>query len=168
MKKLINLLCLFSILLFSLQLNSQIEYPEDKVSWKFSVDQDGEDATIIAQITMVKHWHIYAANLPDGAFTIPTTITLPSSKNYSIKGKVIEPKPIFVHDKEADEDLYYHSNKIVMKRKIKVKSKKDFVLKGIFGFQTCDDSHCLPPYETDFTLNIKGVSSGDEDEDEEE
>ena len=55
MKKLINLLCLFSILLFSLQLNSQIEYPEDKVSWKFSVDQDGEDATIIAQITMVKH-----------------------------------------------------------------------------------------------------------------
>ena len=79
MKKLINLLCLFSILLFSLQLNSQIEYPEDKVSWKFSVDQDGEDATIIAQITMVKHWHIYAANLPDGAFTIPTTITLPSS-----------------------------------------------------------------------------------------
>ena len=66
MKKLIKLLCLFSILLFSLQLNSQIEYPEDKVSWKFSVDQDGEDATIIAQITMVKHWHIYAPALSSG------------------------------------------------------------------------------------------------------
>ena len=120
MKKLINLLCLSSILFFSFQFNSQIEYPEDKVSWKFSVEQDGEDATIIAQISLVKHWHIYAANLPDGAFTIPTTIEMPASKNYIVKGKVKEPKPIFVHDEDADEDLYYQSNKIVMKRKIKV------------------------------------------------
>jgi thiol:disulfide interchange protein DsbD len=168
MKKLINLLCLSSILFFSFQFNSQIEYPEDKVSWKFSVEQDGEDATIIAQISLVKHWHIYAANLPAGAFTIPTTIEMPASKNYIVKGKVKEPKPIFVHDEDADEDLYYHSNKIVMKRKIKVKSSKDFVLKGVFGFQTCDDSHCLPPYETDFTLNIKGVSSGDKNDDDDE
>ncbi|MDG1841431.1 MAG: thioredoxin family protein [Crocinitomicaceae bacterium] len=157
MKHLFKIIPLFLFLFLTISVNSQLEYPEDKVSWKFSLKQDGDEATIVAKITMVKHWHIYAANLPKGSFTIPTTIEAEKSKNYKIIGKVIEPKPIFVHDMEADEDLYYHSNTITMKRKIKVLSEEDFTLKGKFGFQTCDDTHCLPPFDTDFELKVKGL-----------
>lgn len=140
----------------------QIEYPEDKVSWKFTVEQDGEDAYIVGTITMVEHWHIYAANLPEGAFSIATEINLTPNNNYKSIGGVREPKPIFKHDELADEDLYYHSNTVVMRRKIKVLSEEDFTIKGSFMFQTCDDDHCLPPHTAEFTVKVKGVQPKEE------
>ena len=152
----------------ALNANSQLEYPEDKVSWKFSVKQNGDEATVVAKIKMVKHWHIYAAHLPAGSFTIPTNIVFEKSDNYKVLGEIKEPKPIFVHDEEADEDLYYHSNSIKMSQKIKILSEKDFTLNGIFSFQTCDDSHCLPPYETSFSIKVKGTKSDSESTKEEE
>ena len=140
----------------------QIEYPEDKVSWKFTVEQDGEDAYIVGTITMVEHWHIYAANLPEGAFSIPTEINLKPNKNYKTVGGVKEPKPIFEHDEMAGEDLYYHSNMVKLKRKIKVLSEEDFTIEGTFSFQTCDDDHCLPPHFADISVKVKGVQPKEE------
>ena len=153
----LNFVAICCAVLFSIGASAQLEFPEDKVSWKFTVEQKGDEATIIGTITMVEHWHIYAANLPKGNMAIPTGIELKKTDKFQIVGGVIEPKPIFVHDELADEDLYYHSNTIKMKRKIKVLSEDDFTLNGVFSFQTCDDSHCLPPYEAEFTVKIKGV-----------
>ncbi len=135
----------------------QMEFPEDKVNWKFTIEQEGDEAYIIGTITMVEHWHIYAANLPEGAFSIPTTLKLNKSSKFKTVGGVIEPKPTHVYDDIAEEDLYYHSNKIVMKRKIKVLSEEDFEISGEFGFQTCDDDHCLQPYTATFKVKVKGV-----------
>lgn len=160
------LLVLLTILPFQ-GLFAQLEFPEDKVSWNFTLQQDGENATVIGDIKMVEHWHVYAANLPEGVFILPTVIELEKSPNYKTVGKIIEPKPIFEHDEMADEDLYYHADKIKMKQKIKVLSKEDFVLKGKFTFQTCDDTHCLPPHTADFTLKVKGVGSDEEEGSEE-
>jgi len=140
---------------------AQMEFPEDKVKAKISIQQNGCNATIIANITIVKKWHIYAANLPDGSLTLPTEIVPDESKNYTILGKVIEPEPSFEHDSITGEDLFMHSGKLEMKLKIKILSKKDFVLKGRFTFQTCDDSHCLPPYDQNFTVNVKGCENNE-------
>ncbi len=145
---------------------SQLEFPEDKVNWKFTLEQDGEDAVVVGTITMVEHWHIYAANLPEGVFVIPTTVDLEKSSKFKTVGGVIEPEPIFEHDEVADEDLYYHSHTIKLKRKIKVLSEDDFTLKGTFGFQTCDDTHCLPPHTAEFSLKVKGVKDDEGSEDE--
>ena len=67
-------------------------------------------------------------------------------------------EPVFEHvyDDIAKEDLYLHEGKITISKKVFVKSKKDFVLKGFFTFQTCDDNHCLPPFDGQFELKIKG------------
>lgn len=146
--------------------DAQLEFPEDKVSWKFTVDQKGEEATIIGTITMVEHWHIYGFHLPDGVYTIPSALELKPSSNFNLMGKVVEPKPIFEHDDLADEDLYYHSNTIKIKQKIKVLTDKDFTLTGTFSFQTCDDSHCLPPHSADFTVKVKGVKNDESQTDE--
>ncbi len=150
------LLPLVALFLFVANANAQMEFPEDKVSWKFSIEQDGCNATIVADITCVEHWHIYAANLPPEAFSLPTEIEPDKSGNYTVVGKVIEPKPEFYHDEAADEDIYQHSKSFTLKRKIKISSKKDFTLKGRFSFQTCDETHCLPPFDTDFELKVKG------------
>ncbi len=151
------LLTLITTVLSSLNLNAQLEFPEDKVSWKFSVEQSGEEATIIATITMVEHWHIYAVHIPEGSFTLPTELNLKPSSDFKLIGKITEPKPIFVHDDLADEDLYFHSNTIVLKQKIRILTPKDFTVKGVFAFQTCDDTHCLPPHEVEFEVKVKGA-----------
>ncbi len=144
-------------LFFVNELKAQLEFPEDKVSWEFSVEQSGEEATIIATITMVEHWHIYAVHIPEGSFTLPTELNLQPSPNFKLIGKVTEPKPIFHHDELADEDLYYHSNTVKLKQKIRILTPKDFTVKGVFAFQTCDDTHCLPPHEVEFEVNVKGA-----------
>ena len=153
------LLPLMALFLFVLNANAQLEFPEDKVSWEFSIEQNGCDATIIGKITCVEHWHVYAANLPEGSFLLPTEIEPDKSPNYKVIGKVIEPKPEFYHDAAADEDIYQHSHTFILKRKIKISSEKDFILKGRFSFQTCDESHCLPPYDAEFKLNVKGCGT---------
>ena len=67
-------------------------------------------------------------------------------------------EPVFEHvyDDIAKEDLYLHEGKITISRKVFVKSEKDFVIKGFFTFQTCDDNHCLPPFDGPFEVNVKG------------
>lgn len=153
------LLSIIAFFAISTSVNAQLEFPEDKVSWKFSVEQNGCDAYVVGKITCVEHWHVYAANLPEGSFLLPTEIVPEKSPNYKVVGKVIEPKPEFYHDKAADEDIYQHSKTFTMKRKIKITSEKDFTLKGRFSFQTCDESHCLPPFDAEFTLQVKGCGS---------
>jgi len=148
-----------ALILFTGNVNAQMEFPEDKVNWEFSLEQDGCDATIVVKITCVEHWHVYAANLPESSFLLPTEVEPDKSSNYTVVGKVIEPKPEFYHDDAADEDIFQHSKSFTLKRKIKITSKEDFTLKGRFSFQTCDESHCLPPYDADFSLKVKGCGA---------
>lgn len=162
MRNRMNVLFLLVAVLVVTPSMAQIEYPEDKVSWKFSVEQNGDEAYVVGTITMVEHWHIYAANLPEGAFSLPTAITLKPSSHFQTVGKIKEPKPIFKHDDLADEDLYYHSNTVKIKQKIKVLSEEDFTIDGEFFFQTCDDDHCLPPHTADFKVKVKGVKAKEE------
>jgi thiol:disulfide interchange protein len=158
----------FVVLAFSLVLTflrgsvgfSQIELPEDKVSWKFKVEQKDCEATVIAEVTMAPYWHINSIVLPKGTFGYASKFQLNKSTDYKIIGVVSEPKPIQKHDEESDEDLSYHEGKVIFKYKIKILANKDFVLKGIYAFQTCNEDHCLAPYEDGFSVKVKGCTDG--------
>src|SRR5690554_3645962 len=76
MMKPIVLILMFVLSFFSF---SQIEMPEDKVDWDFSVEQNGCDATIIGKLKIQEGWHIYALDLPEGSFSIPTTFKVQKS-----------------------------------------------------------------------------------------
>ena len=162
MQKIAILFVLFIVFIgSSFSTSAQLEFPEDKVSWSFTVDQKGCEATIIGKIKVVDHWHINATKLPVGSFGFPTSVDLKKSPNYKAIGGVIEPKPIEIYDELADEKLAYHEGSFILKRKIKVLSKKDFELSGSFIFQTCNDVKCLPDYTAGFKLKIKGCVSED-------
>jgi thiol:disulfide interchange protein len=156
-KKLFSIQSLVLILLLSIGnfSFSQLEFPEDKVSAKFSVQQDGCEATVIATVTTVTKWHINAVKLPKGSFLFPTSMTFKKSQSYSLVGGTIEPKPHYMRDEMADEDLFYHEGTFTIKQKIKISSEKDFVLEGSFIFQTCNDVKCLPDYTMPFSVKIK-------------
>jgi thiol:disulfide interchange protein DsbD len=142
--------------------SAQLEFPEDKVSWNFYVEQKGCEATIIGKIKVVDHWHINATKLPKGSFGFPTGFELKKSPNFKTDGGVIEPKPIEKYDELADENLAYHEGSFLLKRKIKILSKKDFEITGTFTFQTCDDVKCLPDHTATFKVKVKGCESADE------
>jgi|GEM_PF-1296646 len=141
--------------------STNIELPEDKIKWNFSIEQNGCEATIIARVTMARSWHINSIFLPRGTFGYATKMQLNGSQNYTPRGAVIEPTPIRKHDDEADEDLSYHEGTVVFKQKIRIQSATDFILRGKYAFQTCDESHCLAPYDSEFSIKVKGCATAD-------
>ncbi|WP_043023581.1 protein-disulfide reductase DsbD family protein [Fluviicola taffensis] len=153
---------LLFLALSSFQSFSQVEFPEDKVKWKFTVEQNDKcQATIVAEVTIVPDWDINALVLPKGSFGIPTTFDVVSSKEFKLVGKQSEPKPILHHAEEADEDQAYHVGKVKFKQKIEILSNKDFKVKIKYGYQTCKiDSYCLPPFEAVATVNVKSCEDG--------
>lgn len=160
------ILILIGVVFISGTTMSQLELPEDKVSWKFYAEEKNGEYFLIGKITMVEGWHIYPLVIPEGAYILPSVVEYEKSSDYELVGKMSEPKPHFIHDDKADEDVYYHEGTILFKQKIKVKATKDFEVKGIFSFQTCDDVKCLAPYETSISVKVKVVSAEDKIESE--
>lgn len=149
------LILMFVLSFFSF---SQMDMPEDKVDWDFSVEQNGCDATIIGKLKIQEGWHIYALDLPEGSFSIPTTFKVQKSKNYELIGKPTGPKVPSKFDKASGEVLSTYSGSVVLKQKIRINSEKDFDLKLVFGYSTCDSVRCLFPFEEEFTVKVAGCS----------
>ena len=148
------------LLLFSGEniVSQEMEFPEDKVHYIISAEQNGCEVTIKASIEIDDDWHINAANLPPESFSIPTDLFIDTSSNYILDDKISEPEFHHVYDEIAKEDLYLHSGQLTISRKLYVSTKSDFTVKGFFTFQTCDDNHCLPPYDGPFELAVKGCN----------
>ncbi len=133
------------------------EFPEEIVKWNFSVTRiDKNYAIINAQVSIKDRWHINAMNLPKGTFGIPTQFTLFPSSDYVLEGKPIEPKPIFMHDQAADEDLAFHINKVNFQQKVKLSTSRPITFSGTFSYQCCDETHCLTPFSGTFSIGIDG------------
>jgi thiol:disulfide interchange protein len=138
--------------------SQEMEFPEDKVHYIISAEQNGCEVTIKASIEIDDDWHINAANLPPESFSIPTDLFVDTSSNYILDDKISEPEFHHVYDEIAKEDLYLHSGQLTISRKLYVSTQNDFAVKGFFTFQTCDDNHCLPPYDGPFELAVKGCN----------
>ncbi len=144
---------LLALMLFPLFSFSQIL---DPVKWFFKTEQltPGE-ATLVITAKAEKKWHIYSQDIPDGG-PIPTTFTFVKSGSYEKHGKVTEGKPILDNDPLFGMTLKYFAEKALFKQKIRVLSKKDFVVKGSLNFMCCDDKQCLPPNDVEFEFSVKG------------
>ena len=147
----------FSLLLLALGIgfSSQAQIL-DPVKWKFTVIQTKPDeATLVFTANIEPKWHVYSQFLAaDGP--IPTSFTFTKSSDYEVVGKVAEGKTIEEYDANFDMKLRYFEGKGVFKQKIKVKTAKDFKIKGTLNFMVCNDKQCLPPSDVDFEFNIKG------------
>ncbi|MDA9161242.1 thioredoxin family protein [Crocinitomicaceae bacterium] len=149
---------LLTAILFS-KLNSQIYDVNEIVKAKFSVSQDNCDANILVDLIIADNWHINTCKpLPDANF-YASEIDIPKSTNYSIGG-YSETATKKQYLEEINETFYLHHHKASLKRKIFVKSKEDFKLKGDFVFQACMDSEdgsglCLSPEFVPFELLVK-------------
>ena len=153
---LIYIFTLLISLLSNYSIAQDMEFPEDKVHYTIKTEQNGCEFIIFVNIEIEDQWHINAANLPPESFSIPTEIYIDTSSNYIIEDTIYEPEFHHVYDEIAKEDLYLHDGKITIYKKIFIQTKDNFTLKGFFTFQTCDDNHCLPPYDGEFEVKVNG------------
>lgn len=159
MKKVYQLPLLFIALLFLTLQNEAIAQVLNPVKWSFSTKQINEsEVQLLFKARIDKTWHLYSQDIkPNGP--VPTTFNIEKSNDFEIVGKVTEPKAIEEYDPNFDMILKYFANEVTFTQNIKVKSAKDFKIKGYVEFMCCDDKQCLPPTEVDFEFNIKGNPS---------
>lgn len=131
---------------------SQILKP---VKWSFSSEQKDKEATLILKATIDKGWHLYSQHIPDGG-PIKTSFTFQPSKDYEMIGKTTEPKAEEFFDPNFEMMLAQFEHGVDFKQKIKIKSEKNFTIKGELEFMVCDNTRCLAPEIVEFSFNIKG------------
>ena len=148
MKKLI----LLTIALLSANLlNAQIM---DPVKWSYGAKMGaGGMATIFVKATIQDGWHIYSVNQKPGG-PQKTEFTFAKSPEYTLIGKVTEPKPETKYEDAFGINVSFFNREVVFQQKIKLKGKQTTV-KGKVGFMVCNDQSCLPPAEVEFSIPVK-------------
>jgi thiol:disulfide interchange protein DsbD len=98
-------------------------------------------------------WHVYSQFIEDGG-PIPTTFTLPASKELKIEGPVREPKAIKEFDKNFGMELAYFAKKADFVIKAKRVHHDALTYSAEVEFMVCDDERCLPPDLVTLTFKI--------------
>ena len=123
------------------------------VRWSFAAKKLNENETIIfIKATIDNGWHIYSTMQPDGG-PIKTSFTFSHSKDYTLIGKLTEPKSVTKYEPNFKMNVHYFEKSVVFQQKIRV-NKKGFVLKGKLNFMVCNDQKCLPPEDVTFAIPI--------------
>lgn len=148
MKK--TFLILSFILLNSAALFAQLEKP---VIWAYKAKKiNNKEAELSIKATIQDKWHIYSLNVK--SLPLATKLTFASSKDYTLIGKPVEPKPISIYDHTLKANLTYFEHEVVFKQKIKL-NKNQTIVKGTVEFIACNDKSCLPADEISFSIPIK-------------
>jgi hypothetical protein len=137
--------------LFSITAYAQILNP---ISWSYaSKKTSATEATVFIKATIDDRWHLYSQFVKEGG-PVKTTFTFPTSADYILVGKTVEPKPISKFEKTFNMPVSYFEKSVVFQQKIKLKGKAATV-KGRVEFMVCDEKQCLPPTEVEFSVAVK-------------
>jgi thiol:disulfide interchange protein DsbD len=133
------------------------------VSWSFSQKKlSADEYELIFKAKIEPTWHLYSQiETPEGP--LPTYFEFEKSKDFTLVGKTIEPKPI-EHAEPVFDNLVvrYFENTAVFKQKIKALSNKPFIVKGFIDGMACNESQCQkfsPPVDFSFKLEGAEVST---------
>lgn len=147
MKRFLSVFILLSLSLFA---NAQIY---DPVNWKFEAEKiNDKEATIVITADIQAGWHLYSQFIEEGG-PIPTTFKFEGS-GFTKVGSVTEsPKAISAFDPNFNMQIAWHKDRVKFSQKIKLTQPK-VTVKGVLEFMVCDDSHCLPPEEVPFSVQV--------------
>ncbi|MFA6805991.1 MAG: cytochrome c biogenesis protein CcdA [Bacteroidales bacterium] len=144
----IKLILTIAILVFASNVFSQAK-------WSFKTNKINDSIVELElKVNLNKGWHIYSQHTK--GTELPIEFSFEKSNSYKRIGLVREPKPISNYDKYAKDTTRHFENEVKFSQRIKVISKKDFIIKGGVNFQLCEKGSCIPPEDIPFSFNIKG------------
>ena len=133
-----------------LQSKAQILTP---VHWSYAAKKiSATEAVVFLKATIDDGWHVYSQTVKDGG-PIKTSFTFTKSKDYSIIGHTIEPKPIIRMEKVFNMEVGFFEKSVVFQQKVKLKTAQTTV-KGTLEYMTCNDHQCLPPEDIEFSIPV--------------
>lgn len=151
---------LLSFLLFLFASSfSRIQNP---VKWSFSVHKISDTAAeLFLKASIDKGWHVYATKQESDDGPISLTFHFEKSKNYLLDGKINEPTPHKMYDKNFEMNVKHFEHEVTYTQKIKLLTQEFFSISGTLNYQTCNDEMCLPPTDVDFSFKMdeKGGTS---------
>ena len=146
------------LLLFTLLLN--LSYGQKSpVHWDFSVVKKSDcDYQLVMHAKIDKTWHIYSLVVPEGP--LPTIVTIPSSADYQLVGKVQESKGHTEYDEGFKVDITFHENEATFIQEVHLINDKGISIPAKIEFACCQsDGNCLPPDEVIHSFNLKGSNT---------
>lgn len=127
---------------------------ENPVTWSYAAKKISKtEAVVYIKATIEDNWHLYSQHVKPGGPN-KTVFTFPKSKDYTLVGTTVEPKPITKYEKVFKMDIGYFQDEVVFQQKIKL-NKGITTVKGSVNFQVCDDKSCLPPTDVAFSIPVK-------------
>ncbi len=148
MKQLKFTLTLVAIMLFASSVFSQAK-------WDFKTKKINDSISELQlKVKLGDGWHIYSQYTK--GTELPIVFEFEKSNDYQRIGKVIEPKAIAEFDKYAKDTTKHFGGTVLFRQKIKVRSEKDFKVKGNVNFQLCEKGSCIPPEDVAFSFDVKG------------
>lgn len=143
---------ILSLVLFSaMGAFAQLENP---VSWSYIAKKTSStEAIVYIKASIEDNWHLYSQNIKPGGPN-KTVFTFPKSKDYTLVGNTIEPKPISKYENVFKMEVGYFAEQVVFQQKIKL-NKPSVIVKASVNFQVCDDKSCLPPTDVAFSIPVK-------------
>jgi thiol:disulfide interchange protein DsbD len=139
----ISLLSLWSLNAFS------------QASWTFKTNKINDSiAELELRVKLKDGWHIYSQHTK--GTELPIEFTFEKSQDYQRIGNVLEPKAISTYDIYAKDTTRHFDGSVIFRQKIKIRSEKDFKIKGNVNFQLCEKGLCIPPDDVAFSFEVKG------------
>lgn len=119
----------------------QVSFSQHPVNW--TINYSPQKKIVIFNAIIDSNWHLYAVNVPfPNEGPLPTIIEFEKQKNYLLKGKVLQERPITKYDKGFGTKVAYYKNKTSFYQKIKP-LKSSFEISGVVKYMVCDNSQCL-------------------------
>ncbi|TKC04220.1 protein-disulfide reductase DsbD N-terminal domain-containing protein [Pedobacter frigoris] len=144
-------LVIILLLFLKMGANAQIEKP---IKWSYAAKRiSPTEVLLYLKADIAVGWHIYSVNQKEGG-PERTNFSFLFSKDFSVIGKIQEPKPVKKHEEVFDMDVFYFEKSVLFTQKIKL-NKGEAVVKGKVSFMACTDKECLPPDEVEFSIPIK-------------
>ena len=129
----------------------QVSFSQQPVNW--AINCSPKKNIVIFNATIDSNWHLYAVNVPfPNEGPLPTIIEFEKQKNYLLKGKVFQERPIIKYDKGFGTKVAYYKNKTSFYQKIKP-LKSSFEISGVVKYMACDHNQCLA-LEKEFNIAI--------------
>jgi len=139
------------LLLMPFSIKAQIQKP---VIWSYAAKKISQtEVAIYLKATIDDGWHIYSSN-QKGEGPVKTSFRFVSSKDFSLIGRVIEPKPVTKYEETFEMDISYFEKSVVFQQKVKL-NRPITVVKGSLEFMACTDKQCLPAETINFSIPIK-------------
>lgn len=137
---------------------AQAQIEADPTKWTYEIKKtNGEEYTIQFHVKLNEHWHIYSLNPGGDGSLISPSFEIKTPKSAKLIGKPTEKGTKVTETDETIGTFYYYNNRVDYTLKVKI--KENGKLSGYYGYQVCDESHCLPPYRKPFSFDITDAST---------